>query len=343
MKAVIVEHPGGPEVLQIKEMPVPSPRPGWVLIRVKAFGLNRSEMYTRQGHSPSVRFPRVLGIECVGVVEDGGGTGLAPGQTVAAVMGEMGRAYDGGYAEYTLVPASQVMPLTTDLPWETLAAIPETFLTAWGSLVEALDVQAGQTLLIRGGTSALGMAALSLAKEMGLYVAATTRDSAKAAALLANGSDDVIIDTASLAQAARERIPVGFDCTLDLIGTVTLLDSLHTVRSSGIVCMAGLLGNAWTLPAFEPLAMMPSTVRLTIYNSETLTAANGTAALQGIVDGVAAGRYRASPHRVFQLDEIVAAHRYMEENRGTGKLVVVTDDSNAERDAYSAAVSETGS
>jgi len=325
MRAAIVEQPGGPEVLQIKEIPVPSPRPGWVLIGVKAFGLNRSEMYTRQGHSPSVRFPRVLGIECVGVVEDGGGTDLAPGQKVAAVMGEMGRAYDGGYAEYTLVPASQVMPLTTDLPWETLAAIPETFLTAWGSLVEALDVQAGQKLLIRGGTSALGMAAMSLAKDMGLYVAATTRASAKAAALVANGADDVIIDTGGLAQAARERIPEGFDCTLDLIGTVTLLDSLRTVRLRGIVCMSGLLGNAWTLDAFEPLAMMPSTVRLTIYASETLTAANGTAALQGIVDGVAAGRYRAGLHRVFQLDEIVAAHRYMEENRGTGKLVVVTE------------------
>ena len=122
MKAVVAGQPGGPEVLQIGERSVPGPRPGWVLIKVKAFGLNRSEMYTRQGHSPSVRFPRVLGIECVGVVEDGGGTDLAPGQKVAAVMGEMGRAYDGGYAEYTLVPASQVMPLTTDLPWATLAA-----------------------------------------------------------------------------------------------------------------------------------------------------------------------------------------------------------------------------
>src|SRR3954449_1844648 len=180
---------------RVESLSVPKPAPGQVLIKVKAFGLNRSEMYTRQGHSPSVRFPRVLGIECVGVVEDGGGTDLAPGQKVAAVMGEMGRAYDGGYAEYTLVPASQVLPLTTELPWETLAAIPETYLTAWGSLVEALDVREGQTLLIRGGTSALGMAAISLAKDLGLYVAATTRDSAKAAALAANRTDDVIIDT----------------------------------------------------------------------------------------------------------------------------------------------------
>jgi NADPH:quinone reductase-like Zn-dependent oxidoreductase len=325
MKAAVVEQPGGPEVLQIQERPVPGPRAGWVLIKVKAFGLNRSEMYTRQGHSPSVRFPRVLGIECVGVVEDGGGTGVAPGQKVAALMGEMGRAYDGGYAEYTLVPASQVMPLTTDLPWETLAALPETFLTAWGSLVEAMDVQTGQQLLIRGGTSALGMAALSLAKDLGLTVTVTTRDSAKTAALAANGADDVIIDTGQLAQAARARKPEGFDCTLELIGTTTLLDSLGTVRPRGIVCMSGLLGNAWTLHEFEPLAMMPSTVRLTIYTSETLTTANGTPALQRIVDGVATERYRANLHRVFHLDEIAAAHRYMEENRGTGKLVVVIE------------------
>jgi NADPH2:quinone reductase len=153
---------------------------------------------------------------------------------------------------------------------------------------------------------------------------ATTRDSGKAAALRANGADDVIIDTGQIAQAARARIPEGFGCTLELIGTVTLLDSLRTVRPRGIVCMSGLLGNAWTLHAFEPLAMMPSTVRLTIYTSETVTAANGTAALQRIVDGVAAGRYRVNLHRVFRLDEI-AAHRYMEENRGTGKLVVLTE------------------
>src|SRR5215212_10947519 len=111
MKAAVVEQPGGPEVLQIKEIPVPAPRPGWVLIKVKAFGLNRSEMFTRQGHSPSVRFPRVLGIECVGLVEAAPGDEIAPGQTVAALMGGLGRQYDGGYAEYTLAPARQVIPL----------------------------------------------------------------------------------------------------------------------------------------------------------------------------------------------------------------------------------------
>src|SRR3954451_17632854 len=137
MRAVVIRAAGGPEVIEVEERPVPTPLGAQVLIQVKAFGLNRSEMFTRQGLSPGVTFPRVLGIECVGIVKAAPETNFAVGQTVAAVMGGMGRAYDGGYAEYTLVPASQVIPLHTTLPWELLAAIPENYLTAWGSLFDA--------------------------------------------------------------------------------------------------------------------------------------------------------------------------------------------------------------
>jgi NADPH2:quinone reductase len=325
MKAIRVHRPGGPEVLQVEEIPRPEPRAGWVRIRVRAFGLNRSELFTRQGHSPSVRFPRVLGIECVGVVDDAGGSDLAPGQTVAALMGEMGRAYDGGYAEYTLVPRERVLPLRTDLPWDVLAALPETYLTAWGSLVEAMEVQAGQTLLIRGGTSSVGMAAASLARGMGLRVVATTRDPAKADALRENGADDVIIDTGQVAAEAARRVPGGVDGVLELVGAVTLLDSLRAARAGGIVCNTGILGNAWVMDRFEPLEDIPSSVKLTTYGSSTTSAARSTAALQEIVDGVAAGRYRANLHRRFRFEEIVAAHRFMEENRASGKLVVLVD------------------
>src|SRR5947209_7544947 len=115
MRAIVLEHAGPPEVLEIRSVPRPEPRPGWVLIQVKAFGLNRSELFTRQGYSPGVTFPRVLGIECVGVIQAAPGTNLQVGQTVAAVMGGMGCQYDGSYAQYTLVPASQVMPLPTEL------------------------------------------------------------------------------------------------------------------------------------------------------------------------------------------------------------------------------------
>jgi NADPH:quinone reductase-like Zn-dependent oxidoreductase len=213
-----------------------------VRIRVRAFGLNRSELFTRQGHSPSVVFPRVLGIECVGTVDDAGGSDLQPGQTVAALMGEMGRAYDGGYAEYTLVPRDHVLPVRTSLPWDVLAALPETWLTARGSVVEAMGVAAGYTLLVRGGTSSVGMAATSLAKHRGVRVLATTRAESKAAALRANGADDVVIDTGGIADDVRQRVPGGVDGVLELVGSTT-----STERS--------------------------------------------TAALQEIVDGVAAGRY----------------------------------------------------
>src|SRR4051794_10380363 len=159
MRAAVCVRAGGPEVLEIREVPMPAVREGWSLVRVKAAGLNRSELRTRQGHSPDVTFPRVLGIECVGLVAASTDSTLPEGSTVAAVMGEMGREFDGGYAEYALLPNSLLMPIATTLPWDVFAALPETYLTAQGSL-DALGVVPGAPgrLLIRGGTSSVGLA-----------------------------------------------------------------------------------------------------------------------------------------------------------------------------------------
>jgi NADPH:quinone reductase-like Zn-dependent oxidoreductase len=112
MRAVVLDAPGPPEALQIRELPVPSPRAGWVLIEVKAFGINRSELVTRLGLAEGVVFPRVPGIEATGVVAAAPGGEFAPGQQVATMMGGMGRTFDGGYAEYTSVPAGQVLPFS---------------------------------------------------------------------------------------------------------------------------------------------------------------------------------------------------------------------------------------
>ena len=116
MRAIVAHEPGKPNVLVIEERPIPEPDDGWVLIRVGAFGLNRAEMFTRQGHSPGILFPRVLGIECVGEVVAAPGTDLENGQRVAAMMGGMGRDFDGSYAEYACVPRRCVHPIVSDRP-----------------------------------------------------------------------------------------------------------------------------------------------------------------------------------------------------------------------------------
>jgi NADPH:quinone reductase-like Zn-dependent oxidoreductase len=321
MRAAVCVRAGGPEVLEIRELPVPAVRDGWSLVRVKGAGLNRSELRTRQGHSPNVAFPRVLGIECVGVVAASTDPLLPEGTTVAAVMGEMGREFDGGYAEYALLPNSLLMPVTTTLPWDVLAALPETYLTAQGAL-DALGAVRGR-LLIRGGTSSVGMAAASIAAGYGVEIAATTRRQDKVDAVTAAGVHHVLVDDGgSLAESMRAVWPEGPDYVLDLVGANTAVDSLRLVRRGGTVCVSGSL-SGWLLRDFEPIAMIPSGTKLTAFHSDTLKGSAGRSVLQRVVHEVEAGVYRPNVDHVFGLDDIVVAHQHMENNQATGKLVVV--------------------
>jgi len=322
MRAVVLDAPGPVEALQIRSLPIPVPRPGWVLIRVEAFGLNRSELHTRLGLAEGVSFPRVLGIEAAGVVVECPGGELQPGQQVAAMMGGMGRRDDGGYAEYTCVPVKQTVAFRSDLPWATLGAVPEMLQTAYGSLTTGLDVQPGQTLLVRGGTSSVGMTAASIAHRMGLRVISTTRNPASAQRLLALGVDDVVIDTGVIADEVRKLVPGGVDAALDLVGAPTLLDCMASTRVHGTVCMSGMLSNQWTLPDFYPTGDIPSGVRLTGYSGDASDLP--AEVLQDFLDAVAAGQVSVPIGRVFQLEDIREAHRVMESNTAGGKIVVLT-------------------
>lgn len=322
MKAAVIRVPGAPDVLKIEDMEIPQTKPGWVRIRVRAFGLNRSELFTRQGHSPNVPFPRVLGIEAVGEVDEDPSGQLKTGQVVATAMGGMGRVFDGGYAEYTLVPEGQVMPLTTTLNWRVLGALPEMVQTANGALRTALQIAAGQTLLIRGGTTSVGLTAAVLAKMAGLSVMATTRNPDRADMLLRNGADHVVIDTGQIAQDVREIWKDGADKVLELVGTTTLLDSLQATALHGTVAMVGMVGNKWSFDDFSPMAAIPTGVNLTTYagGAEDFMATP----LQDFVDRVEAGEVEVPLGPVFHLHEIAEAHRVMEENRAGGKIVVLT-------------------
>ncbi len=321
MKAAVIHEPGGPEVLKLEQIPIPTPAKGEVLIRIKAFGINRSEQFTRLGQSPNVKFPRVLGIEAAGTVEDAPNNEFQKGETVATVMGGMGRDFNGGYAEFTCVPAKQLKGVKTQLSWEQLGAVPEMLQTAWGSLYKALQLKPADRLLIRGGTTTIGLAAAAIAHKAGNFVASTTRNPDREDLLRKTGADQVFIDSGAIAGDLRKAAPQGFDKVLELIGVTTLKDSLQCARLGGIVCMTGIVGNKWSFDDFAPMEAIPSTVGLTVYTGENADFL--AMPFQQLVDQLADGSLPIQIAKVFHLDQIVEAHQLMDSNKAGGKIVVL--------------------
>ena len=324
MRAIVIEQYGGPEQLAIRHLPDPEPLAGHVVIEVKAFGLNHAEIYFRKGVWGDVA--KVSGIECVGIVKADPAGRFAAGQKVAALMGGMGRAFNGSYAEFTRVPAANVAPVDTSMSWTDFAALPESYATAWTCLKRNLALTAGDVLLVRGATSALGQAAVNIAVEAGAQVIASTRKSDRLTSLEALGAQTPLLDAPDLSRRIRELHPRGIDAVLDLIGTSTVLDSLSAARPDGRVCMAGFLGGGEPIHAFDPLLQMPSGVHFSFFAS-AFTLGNAEYPLSGIpfqtiADRAEKGIYRAKPAKVFAFDQIQDAHRLMESNQANGKIVV---------------------
>ncbi|TFY68520.1 hypothetical protein EVJ58_g973 [Rhodofomes roseus] len=337
MRAVVCPRaPIAPaELVYTTDHPEPKPKEGHVLIRVKAYGLNRSELFTRQGHSPGIQFPRVLGIECVGVVKDvGGGSKWKEGDVVAACMGGMGRQFDGGYAEYALIPHTSVsapIKLPEQMGWAEFAAIPETYLTAWGTLSESLKLQSTDTLLIRGGTTSVGLACAALAKsslfapDIKPTVLATTRSEAKKHALKAAGVDIVLLDEND---SVREQVKAatagrGASKVIELVGGTTLADSCQSAADDGIISMIGCVSGEWTIKDFDPMTALSPWKHLTVCSSAYLDVSK--APLQWIVDAITYGELKPSVDKVFKMEETAKAHEYMEANKAAGKVVCLVD------------------
>jgi alcohol dehydrogenase groES domain protein len=321
MKAMVLEKPCSAEEMKIKNVPIPEVREGWVLVKVKAFGINRAEIFTRQGDSPSVKLPRIIGIECVGTVENPSDSSLKKGDKVFSMMNGMGRKFDGSYAEYILIPKNQVYLLKlSEESWEKLAAYPELYYTAYASLFRSLKLEKGETLLIRGGTGSVALAAVQLAKAINVKVAATTRSMSKEQFLKEKGVDEVIIEDEKFDENLRKLFPEGVDKVLELIGSPTLKSSLKSVKQGGTVCMTGCLGG-WVINEFEPLDDIISESYLTSFNS-TYVNENVVSEMFDFIE-----KYSIKPEisRVFTLDEISEAHKFLEGNKANGKVVVVVD------------------
>lgn len=328
MRAIVMHEIGAPSVLKLQTVAKPAPRIGEVLIRIRAFGLNRSEIFTRQGHSPGIVFPRILGIEAAGEVEAAPGAEFQKGDVVVTAMGGMGRMFDGGYAEYTVVPAKQVLRINSkaafgseEVRWDVLGALPEVMQTAWGSLFKSLQLKTGDRLLIRGGTTSVGLAAAALAHERGIFVAATTRNATREPFLRSLGVDDVIVDSGTIVQEVTKRWPQGFSKILELVGVTTLEDSLACAAPAGTVCLTGIVGNKWTFDQFSPMMSIPTAVRLTTYggSAEDLL----MTPIETIAAKVASGTMKL-PIKTFKMEEIAEAHRFMEHEGAMAKIVMLT-------------------
>jgi len=324
MRAIVRQAFGGPEQLLIQEVPTPQPKVGEVLVRVKAFGLNRAEQYFRMGLWGDVA--SISGIECVGEVEkDGDGT-LRPGVAVIALMGGMGRTIAGSYAEYVCVPRANIVVIKTSLGWTELAAIPESYATAWTSLHDNLAIQSGQVIVIRGAGSALGQSAVNIASQAGAKVIATVRTQERSELLRSLGAERVLLEAPDLNNQIRAGHPHGVDGVLEIVGNTTLLDSLRMTRPRRRVCLVGFLGGGEPISQFNPLFDLPSGVQLSFFASAFMY---GTASyplseipFQTIVDKVVEGSYRAKPSHVFKFDDIQAAHQMLDAETAGGKIVV---------------------
>ena len=314
MKAIVIYEPGGPEKLIYTDVPRPKVKPGWSLIKVMGCGINHSEIFTRRGLSPTVKFPRIPGIECAGIIADTSDENSLPvGQKVVSIMGEMGRDFDGGYAEYVLLPNEQIYPIESDLPWDMLAAIPETYYTAFGSMLN-LQIQKSDSVLVRGATSGVGIAFMKLVKSRypNLKIAGSSRSKKKEEQLLNEGFDEIILDVNGQLQTDSH-----YDKCLELIGPATLKNTFRHIKEGGIVCSTGQLGGQWNLD-IEPIMELPMNGYLTSFYSGNVSSEK----LNEMFEYIRRYHIDVRPKKVFALNEAPEAHRYLEGQNSFGKVII---------------------
>lgn len=315
MKAVVLTKPTKAEAIVLSEVEVPTVKPGWVLVKIKAFGLNHSEQILREFEIENdyINKPIIPGIECVGEIADASDSGLEVGQKVVALMGGMGRSFGGSYAEYALLPVHHVFPVESNLSWTEMGAIPETYFTAWGSLFQCLRLNPDDKLLIRGATCALGYAAIQLAKALGCTVVGTTHKEEKLSLLKEAGCDECILDDGTINGKVN-----GVTKALELVGIKTLRDTMFALDEGAIVCNTGVLGKVYEWDGFDPIKDIPNGVYLTGFFSNYPT----QKMIQEIFSFMDEHHLKPLVGAIFDLDHINKACIALDRGKVNGKIVV---------------------
>ncbi|WP_294976553.1 zinc-binding dehydrogenase [uncultured Leuconostoc sp.] len=316
MKSVVIKQAGGPEVLEFEERDIPKATQNQSVIKIHAFPVHRYEVLTREGGSASVKFPKVIGIEAVGeVYTTSKESQLEKGQKVIILMGGFGRDFDGSYQEYALVPDSIIYPITFDGTWVELASLPETFYTAFGAL-KATRLSKGQSLLVRGGTTGVGMAVLLLGRALGLSVTSTTRQESRVDFLTELGAHTVVLDKDNRLETDKK-----FDGVIDMVGTPAVENSLSHLKDGGIYTLVGLLTGDWVWKEFDPFTSLVNKYAI-MYDSSDVSGSD----VKEMFDIINENKLSVPISMVFKLEDIQEAHRYvMETDRPIGQVIITND------------------
>lgn len=312
MKAIVLNKAGKPEQLKYEERTIPKLTPEHSIIKIKAFGLNHAESITRKGGSPSVKLPRVIGIELVGIIYQTADPKFHVGQAIYTFQGGLGRQFDGSYQEYASVPNKNIFTFPGEMneSWAELATIPQSGYTAFGS-IKVTKVQAGDHVLLRGGTTTVGIAATRLLKAMNVKVAASTRSEKHADIIKKQGADKVIIDKNGVLQTDET-----FDAIIDFVGVTTMVDTLSHIKLNGYVVETGELDDEWG-NKFN-IFSIPTGSYLTSFQSSYIR----KDWLKEMMQLIQNDNIKFPISKIFDFNQIVEAHKLLDSGKSLGKIVV---------------------
>jgi NADPH:quinone reductase len=325
MRAAVITRPGGPEVLEIRDVDQPTIGPDDVLVRVRASAINRADLMQRVGKYPAPPgSPRdIPGIEYAGNV-------VAVGANVAALStGDrvFGIAGGGAHAEFIAVPATTVARIPQGLSWEDAGAIPEAYITAHDALITQAGLASGTRVLIHAVGSGVGLAAVQIARAIGALPFGTSRTADKIERALPYGLEQgaTVRDSADLASATQNWAPGGFDVVLDLVGGAYTPASIELLAPRGRLMLVGLVaGGTATMDLRRILSRRIKVIGTMLRGRTVEEKAEATVAFtQDLSAGIESGTLRAAVDSVFPLEAIADAHRRVESNDSFGKVVIV--------------------